>query len=313
MQQLERFGSDSDAILAAIRAELRMLFTTLPAIVETSDHHVARAISAINGLVRQDDGTMQSVTMPPFDTAPVHYAGGGRVVSTHPVQSGDEGLLVFVSRALDSWHQAGGQQNPIDSRVHSHSDAVYLGGIRSDPNKLANVDPNAIHLRSKDGKQTRALHPDTGAHDKAVPASDSAADPFNSAETYTESKTHPNEGKSWRRKTPTKDHNVSLTDGGFSAIVQDLATGHTAGLGLTPSGGLSMPAGSAASNVGTLSGDLSGSLPSPNVVGVGHVSTANTLPQYASNAAARSAGVAVGKFYINTAISSGEWVVCVAH
>ena len=62
---------------------------------------------------------------------------------------------------------------------------------------------------------------------------------------------------------------------------------------------LSMPSGAAASNIGALGGDLSGSLPNPEVVGLSHVAGANTLPNATSDAAAAAAGVAVGGLYLN--------------
>ena len=84
------------------------------------------------------------------------------------------------------------------------------------------------------------------------------------------------------------------------------------GLGL-PSGGVGSSAlatGAASTNVGTLSGDLSGTLPSPQVVGLGHVD-AHLLPSATSDAIAASAGVPVGGLYRNTAVSSGVSLLAV--
>ncbi len=307
MQNEEQFASLTDAIRAAVSAALRGLFTALPAgLTKDSDGHTATARSNILGLVRQDDGTVKQQPLPVFDTLPVHFAGGGRMVATHPVKSGDDGIILFMARAIDSWHQAGGQQAPIDSRVHSLSDAVFLNGLRADPNKLANVAPDSHQVRSVDGKITHETHPDTGTKTKVVDPSDTSSDPFNSATTYFESKTHPTDGKSWARVSPTMNHSVSLTDSGFAAVVQNLATGHSSGFGLTPSGGLSMPAGTAAGNIGTLGGCLSGTLPSPAL-------NLSGLPLYASNAAALAGGVTAGGLYLNTSIAGTERVVCVAH
>ncbi len=84
------------------------------------------------------------------------------------------------------------------------------------------------------------------------------------------------------------------------------------GLGL-PSGGVgssALASGAASTNVGTLSGDLAGTLPSPQVVGLGHVD-AHLLPSATSDAAAASAGVPVGGLYRNTAVSSGVSLLAV--
>ncbi len=312
MQNEEQFASLTDAVRVAVAAALRGIFTAMPvSLTKDSDGHTAAARSNILGLVRQDDGTTKQAPMPPFDTLPVHFAGGGRMVTTHPVKSGDDGIWLGLSRAIDSWFQSGGQQAPIDARTHHLSDGVFLNGLRADPKKLKNVAPDSHQVRSTDGKMTSEVHPDNGTTTRAVDPSDSSDDPFNSAATYTESKTHPTDGKSWRRKTPTKDHTVGLTDGGFAAVVTDLATGLSAGLSLRPptaggGSGLTMPPGAAAESIGPLGGDLAGTMPNPTVKG------ATGLPVYANNAAARVAGLAVGDLYANTTISGTERVVCVA-
>ena len=37
------------------------------------------------------------------------------------------------------------------------------------------------------------------------------------------------------------------------------------------------------------------------------------LPGFANNTAARTGGVAVGQLYVNTGLSSGEFILCQAH
>lgn len=183
-QPVELFGLNSDAIIAAIQAALRGTFTSMPAIVsEDGDGHTASAAPTINQLVRQDDGTMKQTPWPSLKTMPIHFAGGGLMVSTHPVKAKDEGILVFAARALDSWHQSGGPQNPIDARQHSASDGFYLGGVKSDPNKIANYTPDTIQHRSLDGKTTHEVAP-TSTTTKVVPASDMSTNPFASATTF---------------------------------------------------------------------------------------------------------------------------------
>ena len=81
-----------------------------------------------------------------------------------------------------------------------------------------------------------------------------------------------------------------------------------------PAGSISaadLASGAAAANVGTLGGDLSGTLPDPEVVRINNVD-ASSLHIYATNALARSGGVPVGGLYINNTISGTEQVLCVA-
>ena len=317
---LERYGSWSDVIQAVIDGSLAKTFTTLPVSIKTDgDGHTATAVSTIKGLVRKPDGSVDRVGMTEFSTMPIHYAGGGSVVSTHPVKSGDEGIALFSARPLDSWHQAGGVQNPIDALVHRLSDAFFLGGVRSDPNKLANVAPDAIHHRSKDGKITHEVHPTDGTKTKVVDPSDTAGNPFADATTYHETKHSPSSGIVKTAKDPHRTHTVTLERmAGFAVSVVDASIPASHSISISPAGGISMatslpslnlPAGgvggsalasgAAASNVGTLGGDLSGTLPSPSVVSILHVAGANALTNAASDSAAALAGVAVGGLYRN--------------
>ena len=72
-----------------------------------------------------------------------------------------------------------------------------------------------------------------------------------------------------------------------------------------PSGGVSgsaLASGAAASNVGPVGGDLSGTLPNPEVIGITHVTGANLLPNAANDSAAATAGVALGSLYRNGSV-----------
>jgi Phage protein Gp138 N-terminal domain len=355
-QPVELFGSEADAVLAAVQAVLRGMLTTMPAIVQQdSDGHNVTVQPAINALVRKDDGTMSQVTWPQLQTMVAHFAGGGLMVSTHPIKNGDEVILQFAARALDSWRQSGGIQNPIDARQHHASDGFVLGGVKSDPNKIQNYATESIQHRSLDAKTTHDVHPTNGVTTKVVPASDPSTNPFNSATTFYQTVHNAVSGLIHTAMASGVSHVVSLVQStGWLAQINNAAhtlnihptNGHsrtttahisdtaqqtisqsaqqsisssapTISLSATQSISLSapnvsFPAGSASSNVGALGGGLSGSLPNPTLV-IENPNVLCSLPQFASNAAARASGIEVNQMYVNTAILSGELVLCQAH
>jgi hypothetical protein len=73
-------------------------------------------------------------------------------------------------------------------------------------------------------------------------------------------------------------------------------------------GGSSLAAGAASGNIGALTGDVVGTLPSVQVVALGHVD-GRTLPAATSDSAAATAGVPVGGLYRDTSIASGKTVI----
>ncbi len=98
-----------------------------------------------------------------------------------------------------------------------------------------------------------------------------------------------------------------------SGINSPLSLASSGAMSLSSPEPVTMSAGSAAGNVGPLGGDLSGTLPDPDVVGITHVTDANSLPGFTSNALAIAGGLLPGMLYINPTISGSEWVICAAH
>lgn len=227
-QPVELFGSDSDAALAAIEARLRGVYTSMPAIVkEDSDGHNVTAQPAINALVRKDDGTMEQLPWPPLQTIVTHFMGGGLMVETHPIKANDEGIVLGAARNIDSWRQSGGTQNPTDARQHHASDHFYLGGVKSDPNKIKNYVPDSIQHRSLDAKVTHDVHPTNGITHKVVPASDPSTNPFASATTFFQHLVSPIMGLIKTATDGNNLHTFALSLAGIIGQVKNSAVNHT--------------------------------------------------------------------------------------
>jgi hypothetical protein len=165
MDQRERADSDEEALRAALDGRQAAIWTALPGIIESFDVD-AQTVSiqpATQIPYRGPDGAVTMLTMPLLLDCPVQFPAGGRVSLTFPVTKGDECLVVFASRCIDSWWQSGGVQPPAEHRMHDLSDGHALLGVRSKPRALANVSTSAVELRSDDHNAIISLNPTTHA------------------------------------------------------------------------------------------------------------------------------------------------------
>ena len=195
------FVDDAEELMrVAFAAQRRYVWSTIPVVVGSSstDGHTTTLQPTIKMDVTDPSGNVTQMPLPLLGSAPIHFAGGGGVTSTHPVSQGDEGLAIIASRSIDVWHQQGGVQQQIDGRMHSLSDAHYLPGIRSDPRKLQQVSTTSHQTRSDDKKMVIDHHPQNGtrivATDPSTAAASATFDPFAQATKFFESLTHPSNG-----------------------------------------------------------------------------------------------------------------------
>lgn len=122
--------------------------TTIPGHVVAFDPDTQLAQVQI-GIVRTDVKGI-SFDPPPLIEVPVYFAGGSFVLE-HQIDPNDEGIIVFSQRCIDGWVNTGGiAENPI-MRFHDFSDAMFLPGLRSQPNKIESFANNGVRLRNEDG------------------------------------------------------------------------------------------------------------------------------------------------------------------
>ncbi len=164
MDLRERFDDFQEAINAAIEGKMASMWTALPASIVSVDFAAQTATlqPSVKSVVRKPDGSQSVVSMPMLRDVPLHFPGGGGVSLTFPVKAGDEALVVFSSRPIDSWTQSGGEQGQIDARTHDLSDGMALVGFRSKPKALSNVSSNSTQIRSDDGMTSIDLNPGSG-------------------------------------------------------------------------------------------------------------------------------------------------------
>lgn len=171
----ENFHDEPEEPLrAAFDGFKKDIWTALPVIVnKKSDGHTVSLKVAIKGQIKTEKGETKSVNYPLLEDVPVQFPGGGgkdenSTIFTHPVEEGDEGIVIFSSRPLDSWFESGGQQDAVDLRTHSLSDGMFIPGIRSKPRKIKNISTTTAQMRSVDGKHVVDLDPKKGTISASV-------------------------------------------------------------------------------------------------------------------------------------------------
>ena len=109
------------------------------------DTRIAKILIANKMLIGQNaDGSQVTQNYAPI-YAKVWFFGWGDVGMTHPIKKGQEGILLFSDRELESWYINGGI-NPLgEIRAHSLSDSIFITGLTSTPNMTATLQ-NCLNL-----------------------------------------------------------------------------------------------------------------------------------------------------------------------
>ena len=98
--------------------------------------------------------------MPAIPDVPILFYSVGPFVITLPIKPGDEVILFFADRCINSWWQNGGIQNQFELRSHDLSDAFAFPGPKSLPNVFPNINPDNLQIRTKDGSAYIEMTPE---------------------------------------------------------------------------------------------------------------------------------------------------------
>jgi len=77
---------------------------------------------------------------------PVVISSGGIGGLTFPIAAGDECLILFNDRDIDSWFSSGQVLPPPTFRLHSMSDGIAIVGLYSSKRSIAGYDPDKTVL-----------------------------------------------------------------------------------------------------------------------------------------------------------------------
>lgn len=129
------------------------IWTAMPGIVKAVDltKMTVSAQLAIQGVIENEDGSTQSINLPLLVDVPIVFPSAGGFTITFPIAVGDEVLVVFASRCMDSWWQSGGVGRPMEARMHDLSDGFAIPGPKSQPNVVGGISATALQIRNNAG------------------------------------------------------------------------------------------------------------------------------------------------------------------
>lgn len=154
----------SSNIRDGINNRLKDLHTAMPGTIVSFDpeNQLATVQPGIKRVFRtlNDDNSvdLNPVDLPLLINVPVIYPRGGGFSITFPVKEGDECLIVFCERAIDTWHRDGGTATPNAKRFHDLSDAVVHVGMSSLQNKIPDYATVDMEIRTDNNSNAIALH-----------------------------------------------------------------------------------------------------------------------------------------------------------
>ena len=166
MDRRERLDDPEESLRMALESYASQLWTALPASV-VSVNLTAQTVSVqptIQGSVADPSGNVRLVNLPVLVDVPLVWPKAGGFALTFPVAAGDEVLVVFSCRCIDSWWQSGGIGAPAESRMHDLSDGFAILAPTSQPKKLSNVSSTNVQLRNYAGDTLVEITPDGKAN-----------------------------------------------------------------------------------------------------------------------------------------------------
>lgn len=153
MNREERLDDPEESLRLALENAQAQIWTATPAIVQSVNLEAQTLVvqPSIQGTLTAPDGSTQNVNLPVLVDVPIVWPRAGGFALTFPIAAGDEVLVVFASRCIDSWWQSGGIGAPAEARMHDLSDGFAILAPTSQPKKFANVSSANVQLRDTAG------------------------------------------------------------------------------------------------------------------------------------------------------------------
>jgi hypothetical protein len=153
MDRRELINDSEESLRMAFEGMQAKMWTAMPAIVQTVNltAMTLTAIPSILGILTDKEGEVSYVEMPLLVDVPIMFMNGGGFITTYPIEAGDEALIIFGNRCIDTWWQSGGVQVPAEYRMHDLSDGFALVGPRSQARLISGISNNSVQMRNDAG------------------------------------------------------------------------------------------------------------------------------------------------------------------
>jgi hypothetical protein len=196
-------------------------------VTQASDGHTVQVQPTVRQAIKDPTLTKTSyVDYPIVLDSPVHFPGGAGTVLTHGLAIGDEVTTIFAENGIDGWHQQGGTAQPVSDRTHSLSDGITIPGVRSDPRRLQQVAPDAMHMRDEAKHALHEVKPGSGVQsfhaDPSTPVASAGFDPLASATKFLSHVVQTAKGVAGRAVDGSTEHSHGV-DHGIGAWMKAMA------------------------------------------------------------------------------------------
>lgn len=153
MNREERLDDPEESLRLALESAQAQIWTAMPGVVTAVDptKQTVSVQPTIQGTTEKPNGDTTNVNLPLLVDVPLMFPRAGGFALTFPVKAGDEVLVVFGCRCIDSWWQSGGVGAPAEARMHDLSDGFAILAPTSQPKKLSNVSSANVQLRDETG------------------------------------------------------------------------------------------------------------------------------------------------------------------
>lgn len=155
MSNASRVPRLSEVIRDFIQSQMSEMSFAIPGRIESYDPATQRASvqPVIKRAFTNEEDERVIERLPVIPGVPVQFPQGGGFRLTFPIGAGDTGLLLFSDASLDVWLSVGGEVDPRDDRRSHMSDAIFIPGVRSFANPIADAHATKLSLGKEGGPQ----------------------------------------------------------------------------------------------------------------------------------------------------------------